>query len=195
MPDQTAPPTDVPRLVIIESPYAAPRSLAVGPDDEDPFDQRLRRTAAAERVALHVTYARAAMHDALARGEAPLASHLLYTQPGVLDDAVPVERKQGIAAGLAWAAKAEASVFYLDFGCSRGMIAALRDAQASKRRIEARWLDSVNPDRCQCVELARAGAGAGDGFGGSLSAGRRVYGHRAIDPLWPCSACADLAAP
>ena len=45
---------------------------------------------------------------ALARGEAPIASHLLY--PQVLDDADPFQRQQGIAAGLAWAAVADATV-------------------------------------------------------------------------------------
>ena len=34
----------------------------------------------------NVTFARACMRDALLRGEAPLASHLLYTQHGVLND-------------------------------------------------------------------------------------------------------------
>lgn len=30
----------------------------------------------------NLTYARRAMHDSLMRGEHPIASHLLYTQPG-----------------------------------------------------------------------------------------------------------------
>jgi len=47
-------------------------------------------------------YARACLHDCLRRGEAPFASHLLYTQPGVLRDGVALEREQGIRAGLAW---------------------------------------------------------------------------------------------
>src|SRR4029077_21043205 len=36
-----------------------------------------------------------------AQGGGPFASHLLDTQPGVLDDQVPDERRLGIAAGLA----------------------------------------------------------------------------------------------
>ena len=64
------------RLVIVESPYAG--------DVEE-----------------NVRYARACLADCLARGEAPFASHLLYTQPGVLDDDVPGERALGIAAGFA----------------------------------------------------------------------------------------------
>lgn len=87
------------RLVILESPYAG-------------------------EVALNVAYARACMRDALSRGEAPIASHLLYTQPGVLDDAVHDERALGIAAGLAWRKVAEAAVFYCGLGWSNGMRAA-----------------------------------------------------------------------
>lgn len=101
------------RLVILESPYAGD-------------------------VARNVAYARAAMADCLRRGEAPIASHLLYTQPGVLDDNIPAERALGIAAGLAWGRVADAAVFYVDLGWSQGM----RDAQArhlcERRPIEER---------------------------------------------------------
>jgi hypothetical protein len=44
-------------------------------------------------IEANVEYARRCVRDALARGEAPIASHLLYTQPGVLRDAVPEERQ------------------------------------------------------------------------------------------------------
>ena len=53
-------------------------------------------------VERNVAYARACLRDSLLRGEAPIASHLLYTQPGVLDDQIPEERQMGIDAGLAW---------------------------------------------------------------------------------------------
>ncbi len=36
-----------------------------------------------EEVERNVKYARACLRDCLLRGEAPFASHLLYTQPGV----------------------------------------------------------------------------------------------------------------
>jgi hypothetical protein len=88
------------RLVIIESPYAG-------------------------EVEANVAYARRAMRDSLDRGEYPIASHLLYTQPGILDDAIPEERALGIAAGLAWRAVADKAVFYADRGWSSGMNAAL----------------------------------------------------------------------
>lgn len=92
------------RLVIIESPYAEKDGVSV---DE------------------HVAYARRAMVDSLMRGEAPIASHLLYTQPGILDDAITAERQRGIEAGLAWARRADAAAFYVDYGWSVGMSAAM----------------------------------------------------------------------
>jgi hypothetical protein len=92
------------RLVILESPYAATETHTV--DD-------------------HLAYARACMHDSLERGEAPIASHLLYTQPGVLDDSVPWQRVIGIEAGLAWRYAADLHVFYIDLGWSKGMKQAL----------------------------------------------------------------------
>lgn len=67
----------------------------------------------------NVAYAKACMRDSLYRGEAPLASHLLY--PGILDDNGPVERMMGIVAGLAWLDFAELHVFYIDYGYSSGM--------------------------------------------------------------------------
>ena len=42
----------------------------------------------------NVTYARACFRDSLLRGEALIASHLLYTQPGVLRDNVAGEREE-----------------------------------------------------------------------------------------------------
>lgn len=103
------------RRVIIESPYAGD-------------------------VEQNVRYAKAAMRDCLARGEAPLASHLLYTQPGILDDLVPEEREQGIAAGLAWRHVAEVAVFYTDLGWSSGMQRARTVYRAHGTPIEERSL-------------------------------------------------------
>ena len=94
------------RLVILESPYAGD-------------------------IEKNVEYARACIRDSLLRGEAPIASHLLYTQPGILKDDVPSDRELGINAGLAWRKVAEASVVYTDLGISKGMeygIAAAKEA-------------------------------------------------------------------
>lgn len=82
-------------------------------------------------VEANIAYARAAVRDSVLRGEAPIASHLLFTQPGILDDNVPSERQLGIDAGLAWLSVADASVVYTDRGVSAGMeygIAAARGA-------------------------------------------------------------------
>lgn len=104
------------RLVIVESPYAGD-------------------------IERNTEYARACLRDCLQRGEAPYASHLLYTQPGVLDDLVPAERAHGIAAGLAWGLKADATVIYHDLGISRGMGQGLIAALDAGRPVEWRSLD------------------------------------------------------
>jgi hypothetical protein len=107
------------RLVIVESPYAG--------DIEG-----------------NVAYARACVRDALARGEAPFASHLLYTQAGILSDEVPVERQQGIAAAHAWYRAADAAVVYTDRGISHGMEAGIAAAKAAGKPVEFRSL-CANP--------------------------------------------------
>jgi hypothetical protein len=91
-------------------------------------------------VAVNEEYARACLRDSLLRGEAPIASHLLYTQPGVLDDLVAEERQHGIDAGLAWGAVAEKTVVYTDRGISRGMHYGIENATAAKRPIDYREL-------------------------------------------------------
>ena len=103
------------RLVIIESPY--------GGD-----------------INRNVAYARACVRDSLLRGEAPIASHLLYTQPGILRDEVPEERRWGINAGLAWSTVAEAAVIYQDLGISPGMNDGIEHALKLGRLVEHRNL-------------------------------------------------------
>ncbi len=88
----------------------------------------------------NVRYARACLRDSLLRGEAPIASHLLYTQPGVLNDAIVAERQQGIDAGLIWREVADASVVYEDLGISRGMRYGIEAAKASGVEVEYRRL-------------------------------------------------------
>lgn len=73
----------------------------------------------------NIIYAKACMQDSLSRGEAPFASHLLYTQEGILNDSIPDQRKQGIEAGHAWLKVADYAAFYIDRGISEGMRAAL----------------------------------------------------------------------
>lgn len=95
------------KLVILESPFAG-------------------------NITRNLAYARAALRDSLLRGEAPIASHLLYTQEGVLNDALPGERERGIAAGHAWLQHAEAMVVYADLGVSEGMKLGVTEAIARK---------------------------------------------------------------
>ena len=91
-------------------------------------------------VERNLAYARRCLHDCLLRGEAPIASHLLYTQPGVLDDNKPEERKLGIEAGLVWGSLAEATVVYTDYGISGGMKFGIEIAEKEGRPVEFRKL-------------------------------------------------------
>lgn len=142
-------------LVIIESPFAGANTpvkivselggftatytlcgvpMSVGPwASEEPAIKCAKRHAARE-------YARAAMRDCLLRGEAPYASHLLYTQDGVLDDDTPDERALGIEAGLCWGAAASKTVVYIDLGISDGMAEGIQRAKREGRPIEQRTL-------------------------------------------------------
>jgi hypothetical protein len=85
-------------------------------------------------------YARACVRDSLTRGEAPFASHLIYAQPGVLNDKNESEREYGITAGHAWLAMAMALVVYKDRGISNGMKRAINIAEAMDKPIEYREL-------------------------------------------------------
>lgn len=91
-------------------------------------------------VPLHLCYLRACMRDCLLRGEAPFASHGLYTQPGVLRDDVLAEREQGIAAGFVWREHAAYTVFYINLGWSAGMLRAKMHARERRiRELPADW--------------------------------------------------------
>lgn len=104
------------RLVIIESPYAGD-------------------------IEANVEYARRCVRDSLERGEAPIASHLIYTQPGILRDDVPEERQWGIDAGLAWRKVADATVVYIDCGITKGMQFGIAKAISAGVPVEYRSLE------------------------------------------------------
>lgn len=89
----------------------------------------------------NLAYLRRALRDCLLRGEAPYASHGLYTQPGVLDDGVPSERRLGIEAGFAWRLRTVKTVVYADRGISRGMQLGIDHARAAGHVVEFRYLD------------------------------------------------------
>jgi hypothetical protein len=87
------------KLVILESPYSGD-------------------------IEANVAYARACVADCLRRGESFFPSHLLFTQPGVLDDAIPSERKLGMEAGFA-----DKTVVYTDKGVTDGMRQGVRNSR------------------------------------------------------------------
>lgn len=101
----------------------------------------LLETPYAGDVEQNVAYARACMRDCLQRGEAPFASHLLYTQAGILDDEISEERNLGIEAGLLWGAKADYTVVYTDLGISSGMRRGIACASLEGRPIFYRSLE------------------------------------------------------
>ena len=86
----------------------------------------------------NIKYARLCVRDSLSRGEAPIASHLLYTQEGILNDNIPQERQLGINAGLAWKEVATKHIFYIDYGYSKGMEYAKQYATKNHIPIEER---------------------------------------------------------
>ena len=113
------------RLVIVESPFAS-------------ADPAVR--------AQNIWYARACVRDCVLRGDAPIASHLLFTQLGILDDDVPAERQLGIDAGLAWRKVADASVVYTDRGISKGMEYGIAFAIGAGVPVEYRAIGQVAVD-------------------------------------------------
>jgi hypothetical protein len=125
------------RLVIIESPLRgrvpswAPRWLA-------PLFERVDRWR-------NKRYARACMRDSLMFGEAPYASHLIYDQPGVLDDAEPAQRKIGMDAGFAWGSRGDLCAVYVDLGITDGMRRGMELALQRGLPIEERSLSAYRP--------------------------------------------------
>lgn len=87
---------------------------------------------------INIAYAALCMRDSLTRGEAPFASHLLYTQFGILDDTKSEERKMGIEAGLCWGKCADLTAVYVDYGITQGMQEGIDRAKEEGRSIEER---------------------------------------------------------
>jgi hypothetical protein len=110
----------MPKFVDIKTPYSAPTLKGV-----------LR----------NIRYTRACVRDSLLRGEVPFASHLFYTQTGILDDNLPDERQRGIMAGKAIIERLGAiTAVYTDLGTSKGMEIGIELAKKSGRTIEYRRL-------------------------------------------------------
>ncbi len=96
----------------------------------------------AGEVERNIKYARECVKDCLKRDESPIASHLLFTQEGILDDDIPEERELGTKAGLTWKNVAELHVFYIDYGISKGMQYGMDYATKNKIPFEMRKLYS-----------------------------------------------------
>jgi hypothetical protein len=111
------------KLVVVESPFGRNTDGSV---------------ADAATIERNVRYVRAAMADCFARGEAPYASHALYTQPGILDDSIPDERRRGMFAGFEWGANADIVAVYADHGITPGMKDGIERARIRGQRIEYR---------------------------------------------------------
>jgi hypothetical protein len=107
------------KRVVLESPFA--------PSDKRTLEQ-------------NIDYAKLCMHDCFERNEAPFASHLLYTQPKILNDADPNQRKLGIVAGHQWILGCDYVVVYVDYGISPGMEQGILAAQGAKKEIFYRSL-------------------------------------------------------
>jgi len=105
------------KLVVIESPYSG-------------------------ETERNLIYARRCLLDSIQRGEAPLASHLLYTQ--VLDDANHGERTSGMQLGWAWMQWADEVIVYIDYGVSTGMQHGIDTAEDLEIKITRRAI-GVNP--------------------------------------------------
>lgn len=110
--------------VILESPFANA--------DKFLFDRNRR-------------YLELAMLDCLKRGEAPFASHKMYTQ--CLDDNIPEQRELGIQAGFAWRSMAHKTVVYEDLGISRGMEYGIAHAKEIGHVIEYRGIPEWSAEK------------------------------------------------
>ena len=98
-------------LVIIESPFAG-------------------------EVERNKIYCKRCILDSLRRGEAPFASHALYTQ--VLEDTIEDERRLGMEAGFSLIRYSEYTVAYIDYGISSGMSEGIKIARDMGHVVEER---------------------------------------------------------
>lgn len=112
------------QTVIIESPYAGD-------------------------IEKNIEYAWKCVRDSCSRGEAPFASHLIYTvavdkqkyaqeKLGMTDDEHWISREEGLKRCEAWRSVANKTVFYVDLGYSSGMIRAKEHALKIGQPIEER---------------------------------------------------------
>jgi hypothetical protein len=117
------------KLIIIESPFRGKRY---------------------HETEINILYAKACVRDCLMNEEYPYASHLFYTQDGILDDKDEKERLLGMNAGIAWGNLAKKTVVYQDRGISEGMKYGIKRTKEKGGKIEYRnlpnyeiWLKNI----------------------------------------------------
>lgn len=103
---------------------------------ESPFAGKTK-----EEEALNRHYLEQCIKDSLERGEAPFASHKMYTD--CLDDSIPEQRRLGIEAGFAYLQRADLVAVYTDRGISPGMKAAIE--KASELRLTVTFREILTP--------------------------------------------------
>ena len=123
--------------VIIESPYSGYTKIDVN---------------------INIDYARRCLWDSLLRGEAPFASHLLYTQ--VLDDQSPIQRELGMDRSLQWYKNADLVAVYIDFGISSGMKRGVEHAESIGIPIEERLINDPKDGTQQLRESFKSNWGS-----------------------------------
>jgi hypothetical protein len=94
----------------------------------------------------NVRYSRECIRNCLDRGESPFASHLLYTQRGVLDDKIPDERRRGIEAANGWLEVADYVAVYMDLGITTGMLMGVVKAARLNKEFRLRWIRENKPE-------------------------------------------------
>lgn len=152
-------------LVSIESPFKPSE------DDVTKYDGRYSR---AELLRQNLVYARLALLNSLKRGEAPFASHLIYTQVWAESDEL---RNQGIKAGIEFQHRIDQVALYVDLGTSNGMklardnallinvqhstrtILDVRDGKDPREKLAAMPLDPIFPYLEQLLAEERASGG------------------------------------
>lgn len=91
----------------------------------------------------NLLYARFCVRDCLLRGEIPLASHLFFTQPGMVDDRIRLEIKRANDAEkiLIESLPNVSTVVYSDLGITSRMKKRIGEAKQRGRNIEYRVLE------------------------------------------------------
>lgn len=125
-------------LVIVESPYAPTEEQLKEANavfnikspnlKHDPVYKKL--------VNKNLEYARQCCHWVFEQGGVPFASHLFYTQEGMLDDTNKDERNKGIEAGFFIGGFAEKVCVFYDKGISKGMKLGVQKALERDQEIE-----------------------------------------------------------